>query len=141
MIILTGDLHCAFAIRITDNVWEFMMGPMGSGNHPRSTAGYPPKGGWFDSEGRRVPVEWLAVAPDEVSYRRSRANFYGVIQVNNVQKVSGMEDGQVIWMAYDRPQVVVQFHDAYRELRGTRWVQNCDTFDHCPKCQAKFERD
>jgi len=113
VIILTGDLHCAFAIRITDNVWEFMMGPMGSGNHPRSTAGFPPKGGWFDSEGRKVLIKWMACAPDEVPYWRSRANYYGVIHINNVQKASGAEDGEVIWMAYDHPQVVVQFHDAY----------------------------
>jgi phosphodiesterase/alkaline phosphatase D-like protein len=113
VLLLTGDLHCSFAIRITDNVWEFMMGPMGSGNHPRSTAGFPPKGGWFDSEGRKVLVKWMACAPDEVPYWRSRANFYGVIQVNNVQKFSGPKDGEVIWMAYDNPQAVVRFHDAY----------------------------
>lgn len=113
VILLTGDLHCAFAIQITDNVWEFMMGPMGSGNHPRSTAGFPPKGGWFDSEGRKVLVKWMACAPDEVPYWRSRANFYGIIQVNNVQKVSGPRDGDVVWMAYDHPQVVLRFHDAY----------------------------
>jgi len=113
VVIFTGDLHCAFATQITDNVWEFMTGPMGSGNHPRSTAGFPPKGGWFDSEGRKVLVKWMASAPDEVPYWRSRANFYGVIHVNNVHKVSGTKDGEVIWVAYDVPQVVVSIYDAY----------------------------
>ena len=113
VIILTGDLHCAFAIQITDNVWEFMMGPMGSGNHTQSTAGYPPRGGWFDSEGRQVLVKWMAAAPDEVPYFRSRANYYGVIHVNNVQKASGPKDGEALWIAYDKPQVVLSFYDAH----------------------------
>ncbi len=113
VLIFTGDLHSAFAIKITDNVWEFMIGPMGSGNHPRSTAGYPPYGGWFDSDGREVQIKWMGCYPDEVLYWRARRNFYGVVQVNNIFKASGAKDGDLFWLAYDSPQVVVRVHDAY----------------------------
>lgn len=113
VIILTGDLHNAFAVQISDNIWEFMIGPMGSGNHPRSKSGNAPYGGWYDSGGRLVKVKWAGGFPDEVMYWRMRADFYGIIQVNNLFKSSGQENGEILWVAYEEPQVVVRVHDAY----------------------------
>jgi hypothetical protein len=30
---------------------------------------------------------------------------------------------------------------AYRELRGTGWVQHVSTWEFCPACEAEFERE
>jgi hypothetical protein len=30
---------------------------------------------------------------------------------------------------------------AYRELRGTQWVQHFSTYEHCPQCEAQFDRE
>jgi len=113
VIVLTGDLHNAFAIQITDNVWEFMTGPLSSANHPIATAGDPPYGGWFNSEGRRVKIKWVSGFPNEVSYRRLRNVYYGVVQVNNVLKSGRQASPGLHWVAYDEPQVVVRIHDGY----------------------------
>ena len=57
VLIFTGDVHHPFAVQITDNVWEFLVGPMNSAGHPLGTAGLPPLGGWFDSEGPQSQSE------------------------------------------------------------------------------------
>ena len=113
VVVLTGDLHNAFAVQISDNVWEFMIGPLASANHPIATAGNPPYGGWFDSEGRKVKIKWVAGFPNEVSYQRLRNNYYGLIQVNNVMKSARQNEPGLHWVAYDEPQIVVQVYDAY----------------------------
>ncbi len=113
VIIFTGDLHNSYAIEIAPNVWEFMVGPLNSAAHPLSTAGYPPKGGWFDSEGRKVKIKWLASWPDDVNYRRLHPTIYGVCQVNNVYKSGKQASHGLHWIAYDSPQVVMQFYDGY----------------------------
>jgi len=113
VIIFTGDLHNSYSIQIAPNVWEFMVGPLNSAAHPLSTAGYPPKGGWFISEGRKVKIKWLASWPDEVNYRRLHPTIYGVCQVNNVYKSGKQTARGLHWIAYDAPQVVMQFYDGY----------------------------
>jgi alkaline phosphatase D len=113
VIIFTGDLHNAFAIQISDNVWEFMIGPINSGNHPIATAGNPPYGGWFDSEGWPVKIKWVSGFPNELNYKEMRNKYYGVIQVNNVIKTAIPKKEGIQWVAYDEPQVIVRCHDAY----------------------------
>ena len=44
VLIFTGDVHNSFSIQISDNVWEFMCGPLNSAAHPIGTAGKPPFG-------------------------------------------------------------------------------------------------
>lgn len=113
VLILTGDLHQPFAAQITDNVWEFLCSPINSANHPIGTAGLPPLGGWFDSQGRKVKIKWCGGYPDNVHYLRQRHTNYTVVQVNNVVR-AGLNDGQGYqYLAYDEPQVVVRFHDGY----------------------------
>jgi len=113
VLILTGDVHNSFAIQVTDNVWEFMCGPLNSAAHPIGTAGKPAFGGWYDSAGRKVKIKWVAGFPDNVHYTRLHGTYYTVVQVNNVLK-SGRPDGPGYqWVAYDSPQVVVRFHDGY----------------------------
>ncbi len=34
--VMTGDLHNCFAIKVTDNIWEFCCGPHNSVNHVHS---------------------------------------------------------------------------------------------------------
>jgi phosphodiesterase/alkaline phosphatase D-like protein len=113
VLLLTGDVHNSFAIQVTDNVWEFMCGPMNSAAHPIGTAGKPKFGGRYDSAGRSVKIKWVAGFPDNVHYTRLHSTFYTVVQVNNIFK-SGRPDGAGYqWIAYDSPQVVIRFHDGY----------------------------
>ncbi len=113
VLLLTGDLHNSFAVQITDNVWEFMTAPINSKGHPRATAGRPPFGGGFTSEGRRVKIKWMAGFPDDVHYSRLNSTVYAIVQVNNCFKSARPRGTGVRWVAYDSPQVVVQFYDGY----------------------------
>lgn len=113
VLLLTGDVHHPFACQISDNVWEFLCSPVNSANHPLGTAGLPPLGGWFDSEGRTVKIKWCGGYPDSVHYLRQRHTTYTVIDINNIVR-AGTPSGQGYqYLAYDEPQVVVRFHDGY----------------------------
>lgn len=113
VLLLTGDVHQPVAAQITDNVWEFLVSPVNSANHPIGTAGLPPLGGWFDSEGRTIKIKWLGGYPDNVHYLRQRHTVYAVISVNNIIKAGRREGPGYQFLAYDAPQVVVRFHDGY----------------------------
>ena len=113
VLLLTGDVHHPVAAQITDNVWEFLVSPVNSANHPVGTAGLPPLGGWFDSEGRTIKIKWLGGYPDNVHYLRQRHTVYAVISVNNIVKAAKPSGPGYQFLAYDAPQVVVTFHDGY----------------------------
>ena len=113
VLLLTGDVHQPVAAQITDNVWEFLVSPVNSANHPIGTAGLPPLGGWFDSEGRTIKIKWLGGYPDNVHYLRQRHTVYAMISVNNIVKAGRKEGPGYQFLAYDAPQVVVSFHDGY----------------------------
>lgn len=113
VLVFTGDVHNSFAVQITDNVWEFMCGPMNSSGHPIGTAGLPPLGGWFDSEGRTVKIKWTPGFADNVHYSRNRNTYYAVVQVNNILLNAKPEGRGYQFISYDEPQVVVRFHDGY----------------------------
>jgi len=113
VLIFSGDVHNAMSVQISDNVWEFLCGPMGSVAHPIATAGGMPFGGWFDSQGRRVKVKWTLGFPDNVHYTRLRGTCFAVVQVNNVMHMPRPEGSGYQFVAYDRPQAVVRFHDGY----------------------------
>lgn len=113
VLLLTGDVHHPVAAQITDNVWEFLISPVNSANHPLGTAGLPPLGGWFDSEGRTIKIKWLGGYPDNVHYLRQRHTVYGVITVNNIVKAGRKTGPGYQFLAYDAPQVIVSFHDGY----------------------------
>ena len=127
VILLTGDVHHPVAAQITDNVWEFLVSPVNSANHPIGTAGLPPLGGWFDSEGRTIKIKWLGGYPDNVHYLRQRHTVYAVIQVNNVIKAGKKEGAGYQFIAYDAPQIVVQFRDGYSgELLYSEGISTLD---------------
>jgi hypothetical protein len=113
VLIFTGDVHNSIVAQITDNVWEFLCGPMGSTAHPIGTAGRMPMGGWWNSQGRPVKIKWIAGFPDNVHYSRLRNAYYAIVRVNNVAPSSKPDGSGYQWSAYDAPQVVVRFHDGY----------------------------
>ena len=134
IMILTGDVHHPFAVQITDNVWEFLCSPMSSANHPIGTAGLPPLGGWFDSQGRKVKIKWAGGYPDNVHYLRQRHSIYTVIDVNNIVK-AGRNDGPGYqFIAYDEPQVIVRFHDGY--TGDLLYAEGISTLDAKPEGDA-----
>jgi len=113
VLIFSGDVHNSFSIQITDNVWEFLCGPLNSAAHPIGTAGKPPFGGWYDSAGRKVKIKWVAGFPDNVHYTRLHGVYYAIVQVNNIFKSALPDEVGYQWIAYDSPQVVVHFYDGY----------------------------
>ncbi|MEX2579970.1 MAG: alkaline phosphatase D family protein [Verrucomicrobiales bacterium] len=134
VMILTGDVHHPFAVQITDNVWEFLCSPINSANHPVGTAGLPPLGGWFDSQGRKVKVKWCGGYPDNVHYLRQRHTNYTVVQVNNIVR-AGLNDGEGYqYLAYDEPQVVIRFHDGY--TGDLLYAEAISTMDAKPEGEA-----
>jgi len=113
VLIFTGDVHASASVRITDNVWEMMCGPLGSTGHPLGTLGNPPKGGTWDSKGREIEIRWVSGFPNNLPYQRIRNTYYGIVQVNNVLKVGTPSGTGHQWVAYDQPQVIVRWHDGY----------------------------
>lgn len=127
VLLLTGDVHHPVAAQITDNVWEFLISPVNSANHPIGTAGLPPLGGWFDSEGRTIKIKWLGGYPDNVHYLRQRHTVYASINVNNIIKAGLNDRPGYQFIAYDAPQVVVNFHDGYTgELLYSEGISTLD---------------
>jgi alkaline phosphatase D len=112
ILIFTGDVHASASVKITDNVWEMMCGPLGSTGHPLATLGNPPKGGKWNSMGREVGIRWVSGFPNNLPYQKIRNTYYGMVQVNNVLKVASPNGGYQ-FTAYDEPQVVVRWHDGY----------------------------
>ena len=106
---LTGDLHNSFAIKITDRVWEFASGPHSSGNHTLAAESDRPPNGVFESRGREVDIRWSTFIPDDIE-GPNRRPVYTVVNVNNVFRNPGRDQDDV-WVAYPRPQVVVQYYD------------------------------
>lgn len=134
VLILTGDVHHPFSVQISDNVWEFLCSPMNSANHPIGTAGLPPLGGWFDSQGRKVKIKWAGGYPDNVHYLRQRHTTYTVIDVNNIVR-AGRHDGPGYqFLAYDEPQVIVRFHDGY--TGDLLYAEGISTLDAKPEGEA-----
>lgn len=113
VMIFSGDVHNSMSVRVTDNIWEFMVGPMNSTAHPIGTAGRMPFGGRWESQGRPVSIKWVAGFPDNVSYERLRSTYYSVVTVNNVMKTAKPEGSGYQFVAYDEPQAIVSYYDGY----------------------------
>lgn len=109
VLVLTGDLHNSFAIKITDRVWEFASGPHNSFNHTLAAESNRPPNGEFESRGRHSEIRWSTFFPDDIGGSRRRP-VYGVVNVNNVFR-NPTPNEQDVWVAYPRPQVIVQYYD------------------------------
>lgn len=110
--VLTGDLHNSFAIKITDNVYEFASGPHNSINHaPMKDEGGRPSNGKFKYGPRTCDIRWSSYAMADIPRANRTFPHYCVVQVNNVFNNPLERDGER-WFAFPHPQVIFQFHDA-----------------------------
>ena len=120
---LTGDLHNSFAIKITDNVYEFASGPHNSINHaPMKDEGGRPANGRFKYGPRACDIRWSSYAMEDIPRANRTFPHYCVVQVNNVFNNPVERDGER-WFAFPHPQVIFQFHDALTgELRYSETI-------------------
>ena len=121
--VLTGDLHNSFAIKITDNVYEFASGPHNSINHaPMKDEGGRPANGRFKYGPRACDIRWSSYAMEDIPRANRTFPHYCVVQVNNVFN-NPVERGGERWFAFPHPQVIFQFHDAITgELRYSETI-------------------
>jgi len=110
VMIMTGDLHNSWAVKITNRVWEFASGPLASQNHPAKSEGGRPANGVFDSRGREVDIRWSSFVRDDMPVQLRKNPFYAVAQINNVFN-NPQQPGKPRWVAYPRPHVVIQYYD------------------------------
>ncbi|MCZ6671645.1 MAG: alkaline phosphatase D family protein [Verrucomicrobia bacterium] len=111
--VLTGDLHNSFAIKITDNMWEFASGPANSVNHvPRDDEGNRPANGKFKFGPREVDIHWSTyVLPDIPRMERFYPTFC-IAQINNVFN-NPVQRGGERWVAYPKPHIIFKYYDGY----------------------------
>lgn len=110
VLVLTGDLHNSIAIRVSDNVWEFASGPHSSRNHALVSEAGRPANGPFESRGRTAEIRWSTFFLDDSQPAGRNRPVYCVVRINNVFEVPDGE-GRPRWVAYPRPQAVVQYYD------------------------------
>lgn len=109
--VMTGDLHNSFAIKITDNIWEFCCGPHNSVNHvPANDEMDRPATGKFQFGPRECDIRWSSYILPDLDRHERLYPYFAVVQVNNVfnmpQKLGGER-----WVAYPHPQVVFQYYN------------------------------
>jgi hypothetical protein len=115
--VLTGDLHNSFAIKITDNVWEFASGPHNSNNHWYTDEGSRPATGKFKYGPRACDIRWSTWFKNDIPREELQHPMYCVVQVNNVFN-NPLKLGEPRYIAFERPQVVFQYYDGRNgELR------------------------
>ncbi|MEM8668461.1 MAG: metallophosphoesterase family protein [Planctomycetota bacterium] len=109
--VMTGDLHNSFAIKVTDNIWEFCCGPHNSVNHvPKNDESDRPATGKWTFGPRECDIRWSSyILPDLPRLQRLYPHFC-VVQVNNVFNMPKQLDGKRL-VAYPHPQVVFQYYD------------------------------
>ncbi|MCA9046164.1 MAG: metallophosphoesterase family protein [Planctomycetaceae bacterium] len=109
--VMTGDLHNSFAIKVTNNVWEFCCGPHNSVNHvPELDESKRPATGLFKFGPRECDIRWSTyILPDLPRLERLYPH-YCVVQVNNVFNMP-QKLGDKRWVAYPHPQVIFQYFD------------------------------
>ena len=116
--VLTGDLHNSFAIKVTDNVWEFASGPHNSVNHrPKEDEGDRPANGPFKYGPRACDIRWSTYVLSDIPRVNRIFPHYCVVQINNVFNNPLERDGER-WVAFPKPHVMFQFYDGLSgELR------------------------
>ena len=109
--VMTGDLHNSFAIKVTDNVWEFCCGPHNSVNHvPVNDESDRPATGKWKFGPRECDIRWSSyILPDLPRLERLYPH-YCIVQVNNVFNMP-KKLGDKRWVAYPHPQVIFQYYD------------------------------
>ena len=109
--VLTGDLHNSFAIKITENVWEFCCGPHNSVNHvPKNDEMDRPATGKFKFGPRECDIRWSSYILPDLERMDRLYPHYAVVKVNNVFNMP-KKLGDERWVAYPHPQVVFQYYN------------------------------
>jgi len=123
--VMTGDLHNSFAIKVTDNVWEFCCGPHNSVNHvPKNDEMDRPATGKFKFGPRECDIRWSSYILPDLKRLDRLYPYYCVVQVNNVFNMPQKLGGKRL-VAYPHPQVIFQYYDgrtgelAYAEAIST----------------------
>lgn len=112
VLMFNADLHNAFSAQVTDNVWEFTASPINADNqHKLEQEGGRPLNGVFDSGPRKVDIRWSTFATPETPRENLRQPVYTIVNVNNVFN-NPRKGSEPYWVAYQHPQVVVQFYSA-----------------------------
>jgi hypothetical protein len=113
VILLTGDLHSAFSIQISKRIWEFSVGPIGSFNRAfgRLDSTGVPSNGPYSSVGLDTTIGWSTHYLTDTPRKNRRTPVYAIVQMNNVFDSPDIE-GHSRWVAFEKPQVVVQFYNA-----------------------------
>ncbi len=124
--VMTGDLHNSFAIRVTDDVWEFCCGPHNSVNHvPVNDESGRPATGPFRFGPRECDIRWSSYILPDLPRLERLYPYFCVVQINNVFNMPQQLGGDDRWVAYPHPQVVFQYYDgrtgelAYAEAVST----------------------
>lgn len=127
VMVMTGDLHNSFAIRVTDRVWEFCCGPHNSVNHvPKLDEDDRPATGWYQSGKRYCDIRWSSYILPDIPRLDRCYPYYCVVTVNNVFNMP-QKLGDKRWVAYPHPQVILQyFHGRTGELAYSETI----TADH-----------
>ncbi|GIX00375.1 MAG: hypothetical protein KatS3mg111_3707 [Pirellulaceae bacterium] len=130
VLVMTGDLHNSFAIKISDHVWEFCCGPHNSVNHvPQLDEGDRPITGWYDSGPRRCDIRWSSYVLPDIPRPERCYPFYCVVQVNNVFNMPPKQGG-TRWVAYPHPQVIIQY---FHGRTGALAYSETISLDHQPE--------
>lgn len=109
--VMTGDLHNSFAIKVTDNVWEFCCGPHNSVNHvPKNDESDRPATGKFKFGPRECDIRWSSYILPDIPRLERLYPYFCVVQVNNVFNMP-KKLGEKRWVAYPHPQVIFQYYD------------------------------
>ncbi|MFT5470990.1 MAG: alkaline phosphatase D [Verrucomicrobiales bacterium] len=121
--VLTADLHNSFAIKVTDNVWEFASGPHNSINHaPQDDEGDRPSNGKFKYGPRECDIRWSSYALNDIPRAHRTYPHFCVVQINNVFN-NPVTHGDERWVAFPHPQVIFQFFDGFTgELRYSETI-------------------
>jgi hypothetical protein len=109
VLVLTGDIHISYTIKITDRVWEIASGPHNSERHSVGAAKYPPNGE-YDSYGRKCSIRWSSYLLDDVASVTRRWPIYTVAEVHNVFNNPSKSENKR-WLAYPHPFVIFQHFD------------------------------
>lgn len=112
VMVLTGDLHNSFVIKITDRVWEFASGPHNSVNHRPSDEGDRPVTGRYQYGPRPCEIRWSSYCLGDIPRPNRLFPTFCVVQINNVFNNPIELDGKR-WVAYDQPQVIFQYYDGF----------------------------
>lgn len=110
VLVLTGDLHNSFVIKITDNVWEMASGPHNSRNHYAADEGNRPANGKFKYGPREVDIRWSTYFRTDIPRDQLVKPMCCVVSIKNVFN-NPKKVGDTRWVAFPRPQVIFQYHD------------------------------